>query len=155
MKLRIYGPLVLTILLFTVAFCINLIAFSNSEYLIELPSEFSLWTVGVFLSLAVTDHTIFGGFTESRLTPAAGVNTFQIEFGYRFPKSPELSPKFIYMLVYCMLIWVVILLTSGKAKLLEQQPNHDGDIHFLMIASWFLSATTVGLTIRALRVVPL
>jgi hypothetical protein len=150
MNWRFWGPLIFSLLLFVVGAAIKVVAFGKVTFYIDLGPELALWATGVLFSFAVSEQALFGGRTVNEVRKAE--NGLTMNFRVALPDQVEFNPRFVYLFVVCMAIWILDLLCAGKAELLiEHNPNALLLPACLIITALALAGFAVGLALRALR----
>ncbi|WUR13123.1 hypothetical protein E7V67_026120 [[Empedobacter] haloabium] len=152
MNWKIWGPLSFTIILFTVASAIKLFTFNESTFYVALAPELSLWATGVFFSFAVSEQVLFGVRTECDTRQRPGSQTIEVTFRVAMPGQPLFSPRFMYLFIFCMALWILNILLSGKADALIKAEGGIGvGAGSLVLLSTALAAFSVGLALRSMR----
>lgn len=144
MSWRTAGPVVFATLLFVIELSIKGMAYNKQDIWIELPPSIALWAVGVLFSLAVSEQTLLRGGVGYRATAQPGKPVIELEYELRLPSQIDFTPKYLYLFVVIMTVWIVALLLSQEAL------ANPGRVQFLMPCAWFLSGGSVAVALLTL-----
>lgn len=151
MNLKISGPLLFATMLFIISAAIKIISFKNQNVWLEVSPELSLWAVGIFFSLSISEQTQFGGKTAYRVSRKTSGTGIEINYEVILPDNLEFSPKYIYLFVYSIMIWILTILISGYAVGLFSNVNQwTLQVCFSNALGLILSGTIVGAAVRCL-----
>lgn len=151
MNLNVWGPLLFATMLFIISASVKIIAFKNHNVWLEVAPELALWAVGIFFSLSISEELILGGKTVRTVSKKASGRGLEIDYVPVLPDNVEFSPKYIYLLIYGIMIWVLTTLLSGQAiEIFDQVEWWDYRVCALNACGIVLSGTAVGAAVRAL-----
>jgi hypothetical protein len=150
MNLKVFGPLLFAGMLFVTSAAIKIISFRNHNVWLEVSPELTVWAVGIFFSLSVSEQTQFGGKTKIRASKKSpGTVEFKIEAV--LPDRFEFSPKYVYMFMYSIMMWILTILISGYAVgLFSAEHQWTARIWLSNVIGLILSGSTVGAALRCL-----
>lgn len=148
---RVWGPLVFASLLFVIASAIRLLSFSRVSFVLDIGSDFGLWATGILFSLAASEQTRLGGRTERVFRKKSTGTGIEIDYIAVAPDQLDVSPKYLYLFVYSMMIWILTILIGEQAHSMYEKA---AGVNFAIIGMVFgqmsLAATTVAAALRAL-----
>ena len=150
MNWRFVGPLIFGALSFAVASGIKLIAFRNFTFYIDLFPDLALSATGILFSFAVSEQALFGARTTNQVRRAETGTGVIMEFGVSLPDQIEFNPRFIYLFMICMAVWILTLLCAGQAQALQKESAYAASGAFIMLSA-AMAGTTVGIAVRSLR----
>ncbi len=127
--MKILGPTVMTLSLFTVESSIKGVAFDSDTILLEIAPKLCLWSIGILFGILLSNRTIIRGETHF-----------------------VVKEKLQFTLLYVLFAWVVTVVLSNKSILVFHQANvWTPALDFMVSASIVLAGTAVGATIALAR----
>lgn len=148
---RVWGPLFFASLLFVIASAIRLVSFTRTTCLLDVGSDFGLWATGILFSLAASEQTRLGGRTERVFHKKSSGTGIEIDYIAVPPEKPDFSPKYLYLFVYAMMIWVLTIMIGEHARaMFEKAHGFNVAIIALAFLQIAIAATSVGAAIRSL-----
>lgn len=148
---KVWGPLVFASMLFLISSIIKLIAFKNNSFYIEMPSEFSLWAVGILFSLSVSEQTIFGGKTGYQISKKQSGTGIEVDYQVILPDQLEFTPKYIYLFVFSMSVWIICLLLCGQANTYLHATQPEINLCALVtVIAYMIAGLSIGIALKAL-----
>ena len=148
MRFEVLGPLVFWSLMFAVGAAIKFSAFRDARALLDLSPEAALWATGILFSLSVSEQTYFRARLVPRYTRHTTRPGFSVDYDVTLPEELGFNPKFIYLFLVSMAVWVFCLLLAGYGAVDASQLNA---LRISSVAfSYLLSATVVGVALRSL-----
>lgn len=150
MNLKTIGPFLFATMLFIISVAIKIISFKNQNVWLEVSPEISLWSVGIFFSLSVSEQTQFGGKTAYKISKKK--TGIEINYDVVLPDKLEFSPKYLYLFVFSFMIWVLTQLLSGlTVGLFTVEHTWSFTVCFFNAIGLLLSGITAGAAIRCLN----
>lgn len=113
MSLKVWGPLIFTILLFVIATGIKFFGFAAKDIWLTVAPELSLWATGVLFSLSVARSTFLSAKATPTFTQNPGSSSVTISYAVQLPSKIESSEKYLYSFMFTMTLWVLTVLLSG------------------------------------------
>lgn len=151
MRHQVVGPLAVWATFFTVASAIRYTTFSDFNFWVHLPSDLTLWATGILFSLSISENSNY----QARMLPRTKRNSsgsgFSVEYEITLPEEPGFNPKYLYLFLFAMGIWVLCLLLGGTAQsVLEAQVVVLERLLIPIIPAFLLSFAVTAATIRVL-----
>jgi len=151
MRLSVVGPLTVWITFFTVASAIRYATFSDFNFWVHLPSDLTLWATGILFSLTVSESTNY----QARMMPKTKKNPngagFTVDYEITIPDEPGFNPKFLYLFLFSMGIWILCLLMGGTAQTaLEAEEPLLQNLLIVIVPAFVLSFGVAATTVRML-----
>ncbi len=149
-KLSVYGPLVAWSLLFMTSAVIKAFAFRDHLYWINIPSEISLWALGVLFTLSASEQTYY----NARLVPKVTKQKtgYSVEYGVTISDSVGFTPKYLYLFLIGIPVWIWTMLIGGSiSRTYSGSGIIDIKILFLSAVSYFIAFVLVFSAIRVLH----
>lgn len=150
MTLKVVGPLLFATMLFIVSSAIKAVSFQSFNFYLDMPQEFALWGVGIVFSLAVTEHTHFGVKTVHTITRKKTQTGYEIDYGIVLPEQYHFTPKYIYLFVFSMMLWILTLVLCGRGSIWITDPKMQFEAISAISASFVFAGTNVGISFRSL-----
>jgi hypothetical protein len=152
MNLKIVGPLLFAAMLFITSASIKIISFKNHNVWLDVSPELTLWAVGIFFSLSISEQTQFGGKTAYRISRKTSGTGIEINYDVILPDKLEFSPKYVYLFVFSIMIWILTILISGYATGLFISGNTwTPRICFFNFIGLAISGIVIGAAVRCLN----
>jgi hypothetical protein len=152
-NLEVFGPLLFWTLMFIIAMAIKVITFSDYTPWFQIAPEASLWAAGILFAIAVSEQTYFP--IRRRLITKQSASGYALE---EVESSPErnvgFTPRFIYMFLIVMALWLLTLLLG------EYAAKEFGRLRAFALHPWlflafgssvFLAAVAVWVALTGLR----
>lgn len=151
MSLEKLGPLIVWVLTFAIGAAIKLVAFESDSLLFDVPPDATLWAVGVFFSLAVSEQTYSGARLKSTVNKTEAGDGYQVTYGITLSDQPGFTPKFMYVLLVGITAWIVTLLLSGyAAKQYGQVHNYSTRSVVALTGSYVIALGSIVGAVRLL-----
>ncbi len=146
MRIEVLGPLIFWSLMFAVGAAIKFAAFNDTSVLFHLAPEVALWATGILFTLSVSEQTYFRARLVPRITRHDSSPGFSVNYDVTIPEELGFSPKFIYLFLSSVSIWIFCLLLSGYSASAPLSSLKISSVIF----SYFLAALVVGAALRSL-----
>jgi hypothetical protein len=138
-------------MLFVISSAIKAIAFHNVNFIIDLPEKCSLWAAGVLFSLAVSEQTQFGGRTSYSVSRKQSGTGIEVDYNVILPQQLEFTPKYVYLFVFSMMLWILTLLLCGQVSVWNTAGTGMVLWSSLVCAiAYVLAGANIGISLRAL-----
>ena len=115
MKIEIVGPLIFWSLMFVVGAAIKVVAFGSTAVWFEIQPAACLWATGVLFSLAVSERTYFRAKLVTQISRKPTGSGIVVDYVVTIPEDLDFTPKFMYLFLVGVAIWIFSLLLSGYA----------------------------------------
>ena len=151
MSLRIIGPLAFATMLFVVESAIKGIAFNSKIIWFEIGPKLCLWATGIFFSLSISEQTQLRGKTTYRVKKKVDGSGLEVDYDVKLPNDLSFTPKFLYLFVFAMSIWILSVIISSKIiSVFYIAGRWTFQIHILTYLVLLLAGVTVGVAIKSL-----
>ena len=149
MRLEVWGPLIFWSLMFAVGAAIKFSTFQDSGVFYDIAPEAALWATGILFSLSVSEQAYFGVRLVPRYKRHVSRSGFSLSYEVTLPQDPNFGPRFVYIFLVGMAIWIFCLLLSGYGA---SQPAASQSWWAIVstLLSYFLAALLVGAALRCL-----
>ncbi len=152
-SLEVAGPLIFWVLMFAVGAAIKFMTFKDTGVFIDLSPEVALWATGILFSLSVSEHTYSNAKLVSKYTKNNEKPGFAVAYDVTISDNPGFTPKFIYLFLIGMAVWIFCLLLSGYAGSASSSAMA-GKLDYYQLAaiaiSYLFAASLVGVALRSL-----
>ncbi len=112
---KIVGPFIFMMLLFLAEWVIKSLAFGSETALFELGPKLSLWSSGIFFTLAISEQTKFHGTVKRKVVKKANGRGIEIDYDVDIPEDLEFSSTYLLWLIAAIVIWMVCVVLSNRA----------------------------------------
>lgn len=136
--------------MFAIGATIRLAAFEDSAFWWHIPPEVALWSAGVLFSLAVSEQTYFGSRLNPRVVPKEGGLGYSVDYDVTIPTQAGFTPKFIYLFLFVVAVWVLDLVLGGFAQKTFETGGFQTSVIVATAISYFLAAGAVAAAVRGL-----
>ncbi|MCI0487717.1 MAG: hypothetical protein L0229_14080 [Blastocatellia bacterium] len=149
MKIEVVGPLIFWSLMFVVGAAIKVFTFGSTTVWFEIQPSVSLWATGVLFSLAVSERTYFRAKLVTQISRKPTGAGIIVDYVVTLPDELDFTPKFMYLFLIGVAIWILTLLLSGYA-LGVYSSSHSLSLGGLLAISISVLLAS-GITIAAVR----
>lgn len=116
MKIEVLGPLIFWSLMFILGAAIKLVAFRSTTVWFEVQPAAALWATGVLFTLAVSERTYFRAKLVTQISKKPSGSGIEVEYVVTIPDDLDFTPKFMYLFLIGVVMWMLTLLLSGYAS---------------------------------------
>lgn len=151
MKPNLVQAIFLASILFILEFVIKYVAFENTSVFFRIGPSICFWATGLFFSLSLYEQFKFKGITTQTIKRKQA--SLIIDYGVRIPENITGSPKYLFLFIIQMCIWVINLIFSQKIlqgfNAIDQIfSNYD---YFLIVSSILLTGYSIGAIVSVLK----
>ncbi|NAY91408.1 hypothetical protein GTQ34_05700 [Muricauda sp. JGD-17] len=153
MRPNLIQAIFLASILFVIEFAVKYVAFENSSVFFRIGPSICFWATALFFSLSIQENVKFRGRTTQTIKKKSSGYGIEIDYGIIVPENFESSPKYTFLFVMQMCIWIVNLVISQKVlkKFIGLNNCFSAYEYFLIGISILLTGYSIGAIISVLR----
>lgn len=152
MKPNLIQAIFLASSLFIIEFVVKYVAFDNSSVLYRIGPSICFWATGLFFSLSLFEQFKFKGQTKSSLKKKSSGHGIEIDYSIILPDSIESTPKYMFLFVIQLCLWIVNLIMSQKLlKITSIQDFSESYFFILLSALVIITGYSIGAIVTVLK----
>jgi len=152
MKPNLNQAIFLASSLFIIEFAIKFVAFDNSSVLYRIGPSICFWATGLFFSLTLFEQFRFKGQTKSSLKKKSSGYGIEIDYSIILPESLETTPKYMFLFVIQLCLWILNLIMSQKLLKVTNIPDFpDSYFYSLLFVLIVVTGYSIGAIISVLK----
>lgn len=152
MKSPLIQALFLATSLFLIEIGIKGIAFNSKTLVIDIFPSICLWVTALYFTLSISEQNKLNATATPRLRRNNSGDGIEITYDMRLPDSLDFSPKYLFLFIVSVVIWIFTILLSQKALTYWVIDNeYSNRIIILMLINLFLTSFNLGSSYRVIK----
>jgi hypothetical protein len=152
MKSPLVQALFLASSLFLIELGIKGIAFNSDTLFIDIYPSISLWITALYFTLSISEQDKFNATATPRLSKKSSGDGIEITYDVRLPENLDSTPKYLFMFIISVAIWIFTVLLSQKSLTFwVTDKAYSCRIIIFILINQFLTCFNIGSAYRVIK----